>query len=178
MEFEKRHKAATLFALALAAAATLYASGSIESFAHGLGQYEYAGAFFAGMLFSEGLTTPFGIAAFLTLAKDLNPFLMAAIGATGALCGDLLIYKLFSSQAGRRLKISQNESVKIPEIKNRFLKKISPLLAGIVLASPLPDELAMGLLGLEHYETKKFIAIAFAAKFAAILAIGLAVRGA
>ncbi len=177
IEFEKRHKAATLFSVAMILAAWLYASGAMESFAHGLGQYEYAGAFFAGMLFAEGATTPFGIAAFFTLGQDLNPFAMAAIGATGALVTDFALYRLFSSGAGKKIRISKSVQFKVPEIKSKALKAVSPLIAGALIASPLPDEFAMAFLGMEHYEMKKFLLLVFVFKFFAILAIGIAAGG-
>jgi hypothetical protein len=61
--------------------------------------------------------------------------------------------------------------LKIPKIRYNFLKKISPLIAGFIIASPLPDELAAVLLGSENYDYKKFLILAFVFNFLGILFI-------
>jgi uncharacterized membrane protein YdjX (TVP38/TMEM64 family) len=135
--------------------------------------YGYFGSYFAGFLYSETITSIFSIAIFFTLAEEgLNPWLLSFIGALGAMSYDYIIFNYVKNKSGKSIKI-HNKKYKIPEIKSKFLRKISPLIAGLIIASPLPDELAAVLFGFEHYSVKKFIILSFVFNFLGILIITL-----
>jgi hypothetical protein len=51
-----------------------------------------------------------------------------------------------------------------------------PLLGGLAIASPLPDEIGVPLLGLARISTPRFLTIVYGLHFAGIYAIGLAAR--
>lgn len=55
----------------------------------------------------------------------------------------------------------------------KFIKMISPVIAGIIMASPFPDELAAAIFGSIDFDIKEFLAMAFIFKFASIMAIGI-----
>jgi uncharacterized membrane protein YdjX (TVP38/TMEM64 family) len=147
-----------------------YLTGSLEKFLLSLGNYEYLGALFAGFFYTYGATTAFSVATFFVLAKMLNPWILALLGALGSIVSEYIIYNFVSEKSGKIFKIN-NKKYKIPEIKSKFVKKISPLIAGFIIASPLPDELAAVLLGAEKYDIKKFILLAFIFNFIGILFI-------
>ena len=54
-----------------------------------------------------------------------------------------------------------------------FFYWLSSFLAAAIIASPLPDELGLMILGFIHFNTKKFLPIAFVLNFLGILAITL-----
>jgi uncharacterized membrane protein YdjX (TVP38/TMEM64 family) len=142
----------------------------LEKFLLSLGNYEYLGALLAGFFYTYGATTAFSVATFFILAKVLNPWIMALLGALGSIVSEYIIYDFVSERSGKTIKIG-NKEYKIPEIKSKFVKKISPLIAGFIIASPLPDELAAIFLGVEKYDIKKFILLAFIFNFIGILFI-------
>jgi hypothetical protein len=147
-----------------------YLTGSLEKFLLSLGNYEYLGALFAGFFYTYGATTAFSVATFFILAKVLNPWIVAFLGALGSIVSEYIIYDFVSKRSGKTIRIN-NKKYKIPEIKSKFVKKISPLIAGFIIASPLPDELAAAFLGAEKYDIKKFILLAFIFNFIGILFI-------
>jgi len=147
-----------------------YLTGSLEKFLNSLGNYEYLGAVLAGFFYTYGATTAFSVATFFILAKILNPWISALLGALGSIVSEYIIYNFVSEKSGKIIKI-HNKKYKIPEIKSKFVKKISPLIAGFIIASPLPDELAAIFLGAEKYDRKKFILLAFIFNFIGILFI-------
>lgn len=51
------------------------------------------------------------------------------------------------------------------------MKKISPLIAGFIIASPIPDEFAAVLFGIEKYKLRDFLILTFVSKFIGILFI-------
>lgn len=107
--------------------------------------------FLVGILFSFGFTTPFAIGFFL-VAHPSSPVIMALAGGFGAMAGDLLIFHSirfsFIDEFGklRRERFAQYVQKPIRLIPPRAYHYILYALAGIIIASPLPDELGVSLL--------------------------------
>ncbi|MBU0953325.1 MAG: hypothetical protein KKA90_02810 [Nanoarchaeota archaeon] len=140
-----------------------------------LGDLGHIGAFIIGFFFSYGMTTIPAIAAFTILAKTMNPFLLALVGAFGAVLSDYLIFHIvrddivtMAKMKAWRIRIHPKWHLIL------HLRKLAPLLGGLILASPLPDEVAMAVFGVGHLKNKMWLAITFTAKFFAILVIALA----
>lgn len=149
----------------------LILTGFLTDFLHSLKNYGYVGGYFAGLLFADAVTVTFSIAIFFALAEEgLNPWLITFLGAFGATSSNYLIFNFVKNKSGKNIKI-HNKKYKIPKIKSKFLKKISPLIAGIIFASPLPDELVSVLFGFEHYNVKKYLLLSFIFSFLGILLI-------
>lgn len=116
-----------------------------------LGLEGYIGSFIAGIMFSFGFTTPFAIGAFVIMSPN-NIFLASVIGGLGAMLADLTIFKIIKISFMPELKrLMKNKAFrlitkhKIPlstQIKNYLMYAF----AGIVIASPLPDELGVTML--------------------------------
>ena len=53
---------------------------------------------------------------------------------------------------------------------------LTPLIGAIIVASPLPDEIGLALMGLSGLRTAMFLPLSFILNFFGILAVGLAVR--
>jgi uncharacterized membrane protein YdjX (TVP38/TMEM64 family) len=170
ISYEWNHYKLVLIILVILITLEAYLTGSLEKFLLSLGNYEYLGAVFAGFFYTYGTTTAFSVATFFILAKVLNPWILAILGALGSIVSEYIIYNFVSERSGKIIKIN-NKKYKIPEIKSKFVKKISPLIAGFIIASPLPDELAAVLLGAEKYGSKKFILLTFIFNFIGILFI-------
>ena len=140
-------------------------TGYLERFLYNIKNYGYIGAFFAGFLFSETLTITFSIAVFYILAKEgLSPWLISLTGAFGGTVANYIMFRYLRKKSGKVIKI-HNHRFKVPEIKSKFIKKISFLIAGIIIATPLPNELIAALFGLEKYDTKKYLLLSFVFSF-------------
>lgn len=117
----------------------------------------YVGTFLAGVFFAYGFTAAPATAIFLILAKHQNIFLAGFIGGLGALVGDLVIFnfvryslideieKLSKEKIVSRLRLHYNKHINnhLPTIIKKYFVAI---LAGFVIASPLPDEIGVFLL--------------------------------
>ena len=148
-----------------------FLTGSLERFLLNLGKLEYVGAIFAGFFFTYGVTTPFSIVTFFILADTLNIWLLAFLGALSSLVSEFIIYDFARIETKKLLKSRNIRGLKIPKLKYTSLKKLSPIIAGLIIASPLPDELAAVLLAAENYDYKKFLILAFIFNFLGILFI-------
>jgi hypothetical protein len=170
VKYEWNHYKTFLIALVIILTLESYVTGSLRTFLEGLGQYEYLGAFLGGFFYTYGMTTVFAVAVLLVLADSLNPLIVALIGAFGSVLSEYTIYTFI--RKGTEKMIKENKNINISKIAgNKFLKKISPILAGFIIASPLPDELAAALLGMECCDVKKFLLITFVFNFIGILFI-------
>ncbi|MBM3247083.1 hypothetical protein FJZ17_00900 [Candidatus Pacearchaeota archaeon] len=127
----------------------------------------YFGAFIAGCLFTYGFTTPFAIVIFLILGEttQLNILVMTILGGFGALLGDFLIFKFIrTSFKDEVIKLEHEKIVEEAEhaIPLKIRHYIIPVLAGLIIASPLPDELGVTMLSVtRHIKPKVFAIISF-----------------
>jgi hypothetical protein len=58
----------------------------------------------------------------------------------------------------------------------KAFRRLLPFVGGLIIASPLPDELGLALLGAAKMRTRNFILLSFCFNTAGILLIGLAAR--
>lgn len=127
-------------------------------------------SFVAGIFF----TSVFTIApAAIALASIANvPIVTIAIfGALGATLGDLLMFFFIGDRFAEDLFGSFKHSVSKSIINSfhfGFLKWLSPILGALIIASPLPDEFGLALLGLSKTKLSVLMPIAFAMNFVGI----------
>ena len=130
-----------------------------------LGNLGYMGAFVAGILFVSTFTVSIGSVVLVILSQSLHPIEIAIIAGLGAVIGDLTIFHFIRSKG------------LVGEIKHFFAyfggDKIShllhtkyfswtlPVLGAIIIASPLPDEMGVGLMGISKLKTSQFILLSF-----------------
>lgn len=130
----------------------------------------YLSMFLGGFLFSFGFTTPFAIAIFIEMADTVHPLLGAVIAGFGAVLSDLVIFQFvrfsFMDEL-HRLKTTAwmrwlSERVHHDSIPEKIRRYITWSIAGIIIASPLPDELGVSLLGgIDEVKRKPFAAFCF-----------------
>ena len=157
-----------LLAITILLSYYLFNFPAFSSWISQLGSLSYLGTFIAGILFSFGFTAPFSVGFFLTTNAE-NIFLATVMGGIGAMTSDLLIFKIikvsflneFESLKKEKLvksirKIVYNHS---PTLLKHYLLYV---FAGIIISSPLPDEIGVSLLaGLTTISAKKLAIIGF-----------------
>lgn len=137
------------------------------------------GSFVGGFFFTSIFTTAPAI-VFLGEISQIEPILIVAlVGAIGSVCGDILIFYLFRNHIFRDLNeilgLIKNNPFKTL-FKSGYFQWLSILIGSIIIASPLPDELGIALLGVSRLKSKTFVLISFVFNFIGILLIGLASR--
>ncbi len=143
-----------------------------------LGNLSYFGIFIAGMLFSFGFSTPFAVGFFI-VANPENIFTAALIAGAGAFLSDFAIFKTIRlSFLDEFNEIKKIKIIKLTNsaIKKSFSKKLINytlfILAGVVIASPLPDEVGVALLaGISEIKTSIFSLFSFVLNTLGILFI-------
>lgn len=135
---------------------------------------------FAGILFSFGFTAAFGFAIFVELAHTMNPITGAILGGTGSLIADLTILAFVQEHLAEELRLLR-ESWLLQVITGRrfhhrfpqwFRKMLLWTIAGVMIASPLPDDIAIMLVnGLSHIDRRLFAVLCFVLNTIGIWAI-------
>lgn len=179
--FRWKHKNLIFIIISIFFAYIILKSDVIQSLVSTTEKWGYLDSFLVGIFFPYGLTVIPATAAFLVLANNLNPFLMAAIGAIGAVISDYIIFKFIGNRLALGFEemigdVSKNLRKKIKDLriratKSRGLQILIPIIAGFIIASPLPDELAAVLFGSVKFKLKKFLIYAYIFHFIGILIV-------
>lgn len=179
--FQWKHKNVVFLLVSLLFAYVILKSNIIQNFMSTSGDWGHLGSFLLGIFFPYGLTVIPATAGFLILAENLSPVLIALIGATGAVISDYLIFRFignrlalgFEEMAGDVSKKLRGEIEKLRRrvTRSKSLHYIIPIVAGFIIASPLPDELAAVLFGSVKFKLKKFLIYAYIFHFIGILLI-------
>ena len=166
--FEFKYPKIAILILLVGVAYIVFSNPLVGDFVNGLEIYGYLSNFIAGLLFSFGFTTPFAV-GFFVLYHPNNIFLASILGGLGALISDIIIFKIIKFSfidEFKRLERTKRirelsdliEYIFGSKIKNYLLY----LFAGIVIASPLPDELGVIMLaGLTKIRLRSFMVIRF-----------------
>jgi hypothetical protein len=135
-------------------------------------------SFLAGLFFTSAFTiTPAGV-VLAQLMKDTPIVEVALIGATGALVGDLIIFMFIRDSLSEDLNyMLRNVGISRYKVimKNRIFRFITPLLGALLIASPLPDEIGLAMMGLSKVRVSVLIPLAFGMNFLGIILIGIAI---
>ncbi|MBI2657655.1 hypothetical protein HYX08_03095 [Candidatus Woesearchaeota archaeon] len=137
----------------------------------------YSGTFAAGMMFSYGFTAGPATAIFLILAEQQNIYLASVIGGIGALISDLFIFSFIRHSFADEIRKLSKESI-VRYFNGRLPGKIKqyclPVVGGLVIASPLPDEIGVTMLAASKIiSTKAFAVMSYTLNTLGILAVYL-----
>jgi hypothetical protein len=170
------HRRLILFILVIISSIWLWSSGTIEKFVLSMGEYGYLGAFIGGFFYSYGVTSPLAVVLFAAFSKDLNITVAAVLGGFGAMTSDYIIFKSVEETLKKPIQLTSHYKIKIPKIKSKLFYILSPLVAAIIIGSPLPDELAAVILGMEKLDDKAFVLLSFSFNLLGLLVIMLIAR--
>ena len=140
-------------------------------------------SFIAGMFFTSITTTAPAIAVLGELSLQAPPggglLLIAVVGGAGAVIGDYLIFMFVRDRVSDDIAylLKRTGTPRFFKIFHRkTFRRLLPFIGGLIIASPLPDELGLTLLGIVRMHTSRFLFLSFVFNSAGILLIGLAAR--
>ncbi len=135
-------------------------------------------SFFSGIFFTSAFTIAPSSAVIGVLTLKTSPLLIAFFGAIGAVLGDLIIFTFIRDRFADDIihLVGPNKKKFLHAIHLRLFRWIIPFVGAIIIASPLPDELGLFLLGISKTKTKLLIPISFVMNFVGILLVSLVAR--
>lgn len=136
-------------------------------------------SFLTGMFFISIATAAPATVLLVELFKTNSLIEVSLFAGLGAVLGDLLIFRFIKTHIADDLtlllqKVRHERTMEIFNLK--IFRWIVPFFGAIIIASPLPDELGVTLMGLSKTKTKVFIPLSFILNFLGILIIGLATK--
>ncbi|MBA3733063.1 hypothetical protein H0W91_01670 [Patescibacteria group bacterium] len=142
--------------------------------------YKFIGSFIAGIFFTSVFTTAPAIVTLGKISQFNSIVTTAFFGALGALLGDLLIFRFVKDKFSEHILelVSHRKIGKRTRalFRLRLFRWMSFLVGGLIIASPIPDEVGISLLGITKMKTSLFIIISFSFNFLGILLIGFLAR--
>jgi len=161
----KHHHNLLLLSFGLIIALAFSQFPPFNKFIEYISQLRYLGAILSGILFTSTFTVATGGLLLINLSNTLNPLALILFGAMGAVIADVLIFHF----------VKDNISAEVTPIYEKFLahhhlKKILhtryfswtlPVLGALIIASPLPDELGVSLMGISAMTVGKFAFVSF-----------------
>lgn len=144
------------------------------------GELSYLGAFIVGMFFVSTFTVAPAIVILYHLADTtLHPVEVAVLAGLGAMVGDYVIFRFMKDRVFEELgpifKKLRHPGVR-DLFKSPFFAWLGPLFGAFLIASPLPDEVGVSLLGLTKIKRWQFFVMTFVLNSIGILLTVLAAR--
>lgn len=169
-----------IIVLSIIVAIIFIKTGVIEEILKQTRDLWFLDSFIAGMFFTSIFTTIPAIVALGEIAQSSQSVLLVAIfGGLGALCGDLIIFRFMRDRFGediiRLIRNSGNGWLR-SIVRLKSFRWLTFSLGAMVIASPLPDELGLTMMGFSKTKTSLFVPVSFVFNFLGILAISLVAK--
>ena len=161
-----KYKNLVVLFISIAIALALWQIESFHEFLLDLGMAGDLGAFIAGILFVWIFTMPTALLILLTLSQSgtLSPIEIGIIAGAGAVLGDLVIFKFVRDGLSSEIEeLYQEYGPKHLQhvLNSKYFHWTLPIIGAIMIASPLPDELGVSLLGISKMRSYNFILLSF-----------------
>jgi hypothetical protein len=130
----------------------------------------------AGFFFTSVFTTAPAIVALGEIASHNNLWTTALFGTLGAVLGDLVIFYFIKDRFSAHIAAAlQHNKFKL-KLRSFFQWKymywFTFLVGGMIIASPLPDEVGISMLGFSKIKTRWFLLVSFIFNCIGIYIIG------
>jgi len=134
------------------------------------------GSFLSGVFFTSAFTISPASIAIALLSRTTPIFVLAFCGACGAVVGDMILFFLVRDKFAGDLETALHHyhDKKLTRFLHRkFFRWLTPLVGALVIASPLPDELGITMMGVSKIRTWTLVGISFSMNFLGILLVAL-----
>jgi hypothetical protein len=137
---------------------------AVRNFIVRVGELGYFGVFLVGIFFVSIFTVAPASLVLFHLAKELDPLSIAIFAGIGAMIGDYVIFRFLRDHVFEELsplfsRIGGSSLSKI--FRTPYFTWLLPLAGAIIIASPFPDEVGLGLMGLSKIKTWQFVLVTF-----------------
>ena len=138
----------------------LYRQGILTEWVEILSRFGYLGAFLSGLFFVSTFTVVPATAILFLFAQKFNAVLLSLVAGFGGMAGDYLIFRFVKDELTDELrdifkKVAGGSILKFHWIAHTFyFAWLSPVIGALIIASPLPDELGIGLLGIYQLDNE------------------------
>lgn len=170
------YKNTTLLVLSIIVVLFLADTSLVHGLIRQIGAYGYLGSFVAGVFFVSTFTIAPASLVLFHLAQDYNALVIAITAGVGAVIGDLIIFRFFKDQIfvefAPLMKRLRRTGFLEP-LKSPYFAWVTPIMGALIIASPFPDEIGIGMMGLSKIKEWQFVLLTFILNTVGILFIVL-----
>lgn len=174
-----RLKYTTLLIVSLVIFFVASSQPQVISLIQALSLYGQWGAFIAGLFFVSAYTVvPAGFVLY-ELGNYINPWQIALFGGLGAMVGDYIIFRFIRDQLYdelnphfRWLRWFRSRRKQ----RSLLLKILMPALGALIIISPFPDEIGVGMMGITRMGKVSFLALTYVLNATGIFILALLAR--
>jgi len=151
----------------------------VDSFIKSIGALGIIGAFIVGFFFVLTYTAVPAAFVLFELARYNNPLAIALIAGMGSMIGDYLIFHFLRDKVIDELKpyLARVGTAKMRHLfKTPYFAWFLPVSGALIIASPLPDEVGIGLMGASKISNTHFLLFAYLLNAVGILVVVLIAR--
>ncbi len=147
---------------------------AVQAVINTVSSFGYWGALLAGCLFVSSFTVaPAGVLLY-RLADTLPPAQVAIFAGIGAVVGDYLIFRFLRDHIFEELRplfLKCGGGRLMACLERPYLSWLLPVIGAIIIASPFPDEIGIGMLGASSLKSWQFMILSFVLNAAGIFAL-------
>ncbi len=164
-----------LVGLSIGLALVLASSGALHHMFAVASDMWIIGAFVAGIFFTSVFTAAPAVAVVILVAEHHSPGVVAVVAAVGSLLGDYVMFVFARDRFSRyirellTLQLSRERLRAVMHL--RLFRWTTFLVGALIIASPLPDELGVALLGFSRVDTAMFAPLSFIANLIGLYVI-------
>ena len=148
-------------------AVILAKTGAVKELLTATKEAEIVGSFLAGIFVSIFTAAPATV-ALAEIAQSNSILLVAVFGDIGALIGNLIIFRFVKNHISEDITylINKSKTKRLTSVFSlRSFRWLVPFLGALVVASPLPDEIGLTMMGLSKMKTALFVPLSFFSQF-------------
>lgn len=153
------YKNTTLLIFSLILFFLLAKTPQVDNFIKQVGTLGYIGAFITGIFFVSTFTVAPAAVVLYHLADTLQPLEIAVLAGLGAMVGDYIIFRFIQDRVFRELRpyfLKHGRPYIRILYKSPYFAWMLPVFGAFIIASPFPDEVGVGLLGLSKIKRWQF----------------------
>lgn len=142
----------------------LFRTAPVEEFLSNVGSYGYLGAIIAGIFFVLTFTVVPATVVLFHIGATLGSPATAFFAGIGAVMGDYLIFRFLRDRVFEELQpifLRCGGAAIARCLKRPYLRWLAPVLGALIIASPFPDEIGIGLMGISRVKNWQFLIISF-----------------
>lgn len=169
----------SIVVLSVVIAAILIKTGILHNFIASTQGVKLIGSFIAGLFFTSIFTVAPATVALGEIARANSLLWVVLLGGFGAVFGDLVIFRFVKNTLNHDFSILLKHSAPqrlLAVFKMKYFRWFFAFLGALVIASPLPDELGLAMMGLTKVKMAIFIPLSFALNSFGILIVCLIAR--
>ena len=162
----KYHNLIILF-IVLVITTMLFHFGILEQWVKELEHTGLLGIVILGIFFVSTFTAVPAVTMLVLMSEDMNIFTVAVFAGLGGAIGDYLIHRFIEDGLAHEVedvfrKMAGNSWRKFDHIiHTRHFARISLVIGALILVSPIPDEIGLGLMSIYHLGVKKLFVLTF-----------------